>query len=105
MQTILITLDSEKMDNPDLDIRYLLPDRIDEYTEGAVTDNGYDYLDGDVMAIWLETEDAAGNVEKVIKLIESEEILENDLRKAAVVYISEEDCAELGQCQKVYPKD
>ena len=97
--------DSEKMDNPDLDIRYLLPDRIDEYTEGAVKDNGYDYLDNDVMAIWLETEDAAGNVEKVIKLIESEEILENDLRKAAVVYISEEDCAELGQCQKVYPKD
>lgn len=79
--------------------------RIDEYTEGAVRDNGYDYLDNDVMAIWLETEDAAGNVEKVIKLIESEEILENDLRKAAVVYISEEDCAELGQCQKVYPEN
>ena len=103
MQTILITLDSEKMDNPDLDIRYLLPDRIDEYTEGAITDNGYDYLDGDVMAIWLETEDAAGNVDKVISLIESEQILENDLTKAAAVYISEEDSAELDQCRKVYP--
>ena len=53
MQTIIITLDSEKMNNPDLDIRYLLPDRIDEYTEGAVRDNGYDYLDNDVMALWL----------------------------------------------------
>jgi len=42
MQTILITLDSARMDNPDLDIRYILPDRIDEYTDGAVTDNGYD---------------------------------------------------------------
>lgn len=105
MQTILITLDSEKMDNPDLDIRYLLPDRIDEYTEGAVRDNGYDYLDNDVMAIWMETEDVAGNVEKVIRLIESEEILENDLKKAAEVYISEEDCAELDQCKKVYPEN
>ncbi len=38
MQTILITLDSTRMDNPDLDIRYTLPDRIDEYTDGAVTD-------------------------------------------------------------------
>ncbi len=66
MQTIIITLDPEQMDNPDLDIRYLLPDRIDEYTEGAVTDNGYDYLDNDIMGIWMETEDAAGNVEKVI---------------------------------------
>jgi len=63
------------------------------------------YLDNDVMAIWLETEDAAENVEKVISLIESEEILENDLRKAAVVYISEEDSAELEQCKKVYPED
>lgn len=103
MQTIIITLDSTQMDNPDLDIRYLLPDRIDEYTGGAVRDNGYDYLDNDVMALWLETEDAAGNVENVISLIESEEILENDLTKAAVIYISEEDCAELEKCRKVYP--
>ena len=58
MQTILITLDSARMDNPDLDIRYILPDRIDEYTDGAVTDNGYDYLDNDIMALWSETEDA-----------------------------------------------
>ena len=32
---------------------------------------------------------------KVIELIESEVILENDLKKAAEVYIFEEDCAEL----------
>ncbi len=95
MQTIIITLDSDKMGNPDLDIRYVLPDRIDEYTDGVVTDNGYDYLDDDIMGIWLETYDAAGNVAKVIRLIESEEILENDLTKAAQVFISEEDCAEL----------
>ena len=58
-----------------------------------------------ILALWLETDDAAGNVGKVIDLIESEGILENDLTKAAVVYISEEDCAELKQCQKVYPEN
>jgi len=42
-------------------------------------------------------------VAKVIRLIESEEILENDLTKAAQVFISEEDCAGLSQCRKVYP--
>lgn len=103
MQTIIVTLNLDKMDNPDLDIRYVLPDRIDEYTEGEVTDNGYDYLDGDIMGLWLETNDAAGNVEKVIRLIESEEILGNDLSKAAQVFISEEACAELDQCRKVFP--
>ncbi len=103
MQTILIVLDSEKMDNPDLDIRYLLPDRIQEYTDGQIVDNGYDYLNSDEMGIWLDTDDAAQNVEKVIELIKSEQILDNDLSRVAEIYISEEDCATLDQCRKVYP--
>ena len=104
MQTIVITLDSRKMDNPDLDIRYILPDRIDEYTDGQITDNGFDYITGDIMGIWLETENASENVDKVISLIESEEILDNDLSRAAEVFISEEECAELEQCKRVYPE-
>ena len=103
MQTILIVLDSEKLDNPDLDIRYLLPDRIQEYTDGQIVDNGYDYLNSDEMGIWLDTDDAAQNVEKVIELIKSEQILDNDLSRVAEIYISEEDCATLDQCRKVYP--
>ena len=104
MQTIIITLDSGKMDNPDLDIRYILPDRIDEYTDGQITDNGFDYITGDIMGIWLETEDAAESVDKVISLIESEEILDNDLSRAAEIFISEEECAELEQCKRIYPE-
>ena len=104
MQTIIITLDSRKMDNPDLDIRYILPDMIDEYTDGQITDNGFDYITGDIMGIWLETENASENVDKVISLIESEEILDNDLSRAAEVFISEEECAELEQCKRVYPE-
>ncbi len=104
MQTIIITLDSRKMDNPDLDIRYILPDRIDEYTDGQITDNGFDYITGDIMGIWLETENASENVDKVISLIESEEILDNDLSRAVEVFISEEECAELEQCKRVYPE-
>ena len=101
MQTIIITLDSRKMDNPDLDIRYILPDRIDEYTDGQITDNGFDYITGDIMGIWLETENAYENVDKVISLIESDDILDNDLSRAAEVFISEEECAELEQCKRV----
>ena len=104
MQTIIITLDSRKMDNPDLDIRYILPDRIDEYTDGQITDNGFDYITGYIMGIWLETENASENVDKVISLIESEEILDNDLSRAAEIFISEEECAELEQCKRVYPE-
>lgn len=104
MQTIIITLDSRKMDNPDLDIRYILPDRIDEYTDGQITDNGFDYITGDIMGIWLDTENVSENFDKVVSLIESEEILDNDLSRAAEVFISEEECAELEQCKRVYPE-
>lgn len=35
METIIIKLDSKKLENPDLDMRYDLPDRIAEYTDNA----------------------------------------------------------------------
>ena len=35
MQTIIVVLNSQKMNNPDLDIRYILPDRIEEYTDNS----------------------------------------------------------------------
>ena len=58
MQTIIITLDPEKLDNPDLDLRYTLPEQLEQWTHGADTDTGYDYLDDQLLGIWLETESA-----------------------------------------------
>lgn len=40
MQTIIIVLNPKEMSNPDLDIRYALPDRIEELTDGKIKDNG-----------------------------------------------------------------
>ena len=45
----------------------------------------------------------AVNVEKVIQLITTEIILENDLSKVADIFISEDESAELECCCKVYP--
>ena len=56
METIIIVLDSKKMTNPDLDIRYTLPDRIEEYTNHQIRDNGYDYLSDTELGLWLETD-------------------------------------------------
>ena len=103
MQTIIIVLDSKKMSNPDLDIRYVLPDRIEEYSNGLIKDNGYDYLSNNELGLWLETDDAKNNVEKVIQLITTEIILENDLSKIADIFISEDESAELECCCKIYP--
>lgn len=103
MQTIVIVLDSTKMANPDLDIRYILPERIEEYTNNSIKDNGYDYLSDTELGLWLETDDSANNVKKIIQLIKTETFLENDLSNVADIFVSEEEGAEIEHCRKVYP--
>ena len=103
-QTIIIKLDSRKMKNPDLDIRYKLPDRIEEVTKGRIEDNGYDYLSNTILGIWLETDNAEEGVKEVIELLKKEEFLENDLSQTAEILISEKETAEPEECRKVYPE-
>ena len=38
MQTIIITLDPEKLDDPDLDLRYSLPEQLEQLTHGGFLD-------------------------------------------------------------------
>ncbi len=106
MAAIVISMDSRKMANPDLDIRYLLPDRIEEWSEGAVTDDGYDYVDedGHILAVWLDTENADDWWPKVVELLKTEQFMDNDLSQSALVLISEESGADISQCRQVWPK-
>jgi len=106
MQTIIVSMDSRKMENPDLDIRYLLPDRIEEWSRGAVNDDGYDYVDGEghILAVWLETEDAESWWPRVVELLKTERFCENDLSETALVLVSQEATAEMEQCHQVWPE-
>ena len=101
MQTIIIVLDSTKMNNPDLDICYSLPDRIESFTNGRVRDNGYDYLSGTEIGIWLETENAKENVDNILELLKTETFSDNELSKSAVVYISEDECADIENSERI----
>ncbi len=51
MARIVIRLDSQKLDNPDADIRYLLPRLLAERSGGAISDDGYDYVGPDSQLI------------------------------------------------------
>lgn len=104
METIIIVLDSKKMTNPDLDIRYTLPDRIEEYTNHQIRDNGYDYLSDTELGLWLETDHSTKNVEMIIQLIKKESFLDNDLSRIVDIYISEQECAEFEDCYQIFPK-
>lgn len=106
MPAIVISMDSRKMENPDLDIRYLLPDRIEEWSGGAVSDDGYDYMDeeGHILGVWLETENAESWWPKIVELLKTEKFCENDLSRSALVLISEESGAEFEKCRRVWPE-
>ncbi|MDE6091730.1 MAG: hypothetical protein K2G14_01380 [Ruminococcus sp.] len=103
MQTIIIKLDSRKLKNPDLDIRYTLPEHIEKYTNGKITDNGYDYITNTELGIWLETENSSETFSDVIEIMKKETFHDNDLCESAEVYISTKENAELNECKKVYP--
>lgn len=111
MQTMIIVLNPAKLDNPDLDLRYDIPDRIAEISNGAIQDNGYDYIDieggrkdAPLMGIWLETESAEENLPLIIKLFQEEKFKGNDLSQSAEIYISENETEDLENCTLVFPK-
>lgn len=107
MQTIVIVLDPEKLKNPDLDLRYRIPERIEEVSNGAVRDNGYDYIEceegGPLMGIWLETEADDRNWPLISKVFQEEKFLDNDLSLSAEIYISENEVEDIENCTLVFP--
>ena len=103
MQTIIIKLYPEKLENADLDLRYLVPDRIEEISNGLVQDNGYDYLENNALGLWLKTESATSTYPMIIKLFREEKIIKNDLSLSAEIYISEKDTDDLENCRLVFP--
>lgn len=110
MQTIIVLLNPGKLENPDLDIRYQIPDRIEEVSGGVIQDNGYDYMDapegqpGPLLGIWLKTESASENWPILLKLFKEEKFMGNDLSLSAEIFISENDTDDVENCTLVFPK-
>lgn len=110
MQTIIVLLDPGKLKNPDLDLCYCVPDRIEEVSGLAIQSNGYDFLDaeegqpGPLMGIWLKTENARESWPVISELFQSETFKENDLSASARIYISENDADDIENCSLVFPK-
>lgn len=103
MQTIIIKLDPAKLTNPDLDLIYRVPERIEAVSQGVIQDNGYDYLENQVIGLWLQTDSAEETYPLVVTILQEELFLENDLSTSAELYISGQENAELENCQRVFP--
>lgn len=102
MISITIKLFPERMDNPDLDIRYVLPDLIATRSGNAVKGKGYDYGEGDdiempplLLFLGAEREEY---LRYVMDVVTGDEVLGNNLVLAAEVYVELE-----GQSTRVFP--
>lgn len=110
MQTIIVTFNPGNLENPDMDLCYCVPDRIEEVSDGTIQSNGYDFINtekgqhGPLMGIWLQTENSSENWPIIIKLLQDEKFKENDLSMAAQIYISENDTDDIEHCVLVFPK-
>lgn len=86
MPLVLIRLDPRHMVNPDADLRYIVPDRLAEVSNGLLVDSGYDYEETtNAMLIYLFTANLEAALSFVIEVLENEIICENRLADSAKV--------------------
>ncbi len=99
MASIVIKLYPEKLANPDLDLRYVLPDLIAEKSGNFIRDDGYDYGAKTLaMLVYLTTEDLEKALPIVLNIIENEVVMGNSLKDAVIVGAGDLDNYEI-----VYP--
>jgi hypothetical protein len=104
MPSMVIRLDPEKLAQPDLDLRYEIPDLLAQRSGGLILDDGYDYEpQGNAMQIYLRTTDLDSAVPQVVKFLETERLHGNHLAAAAQVGISEAEAAAATEFRVVYP--
>jgi hypothetical protein len=99
MHTIVLRLDSRQLDNPDVDIRYQLPDLLAERSGGVISDDGYDYV-GAYMVLYLRSSDIEQSLAWVLNVVNNDRVLDNDLQRGVVVAVKRE-----GSYQVVYPQN
>jgi hypothetical protein len=96
MHTIVLRLDPTRLENPDSDIRYLLPDLIVKASRGLVTDDGYDYVgEQPLLLLYLQTTEIETSIECVIDTIDNARVFNNDLRHAIIVAVEKPDRHDL----------
>lgn len=100
MHSLALRLDPQRLANPDLDIRYVLPDLLAERSGGVIQDDGYDYAGGrpPYLVLFLKATDLESATALIRDVIENKRILDNDLRAAVAVAIGRGDGYEV-----IYP--
>jgi hypothetical protein len=104
MATIILKLHPEHLENPDADLRYIVPDILAERSEGVIWDSNisaFDYLEGtNEMVLYLEVMDVARASQVILETLAGERIMGNDLLPGCTVAIERADGYEV-----IFPPD
>jgi hypothetical protein len=100
MDRIVIRLDPQQLDNPDTDMRYVLSDLLSERSDGLIEDDGYDYVGNEpLLMLFFKTSQLEPALTCVVDVVENVRVLDNDLRRGAVVAVERD-----GNHEVVYPR-
>jgi len=86
--SIAIKLDPSTMANPDLDIRYKLPELLTQVTSGRVQDDGYDYLDDGTLVVFLSADDPEAEISGIVEALRTQEVCGNAVLECSVIGVS-----------------
>ena len=105
--TVVIRIAPAALADPDADLRYRVPDLLEARTGKLLRDDGYDYESGtDAMLIFMRTQALPAAIEAVTRfLMDSAELLGQDLRPGAQAGTAEADPAEARECVLFYPPE
>lgn len=98
-ETIATGIDPQRLDNPDADIRYKLPDILVEQSAGLIVDDGYDYVGSQpLLVMFLKCTDLQKAISCVLHVIQHVRPFGNDLRPATTIAILRD-----GECKVIFP--
>lgn len=84
MSEIVIELDPARLEHPDLDIRYDLPDLIEAASAGNVASQGYDFDEDERLHVYLEAQDLVAALSVIGQVLGSSLLGDNDLSECRV---------------------
>jgi hypothetical protein len=90
MPEIAIRLDPAELANPDLDLRYALPDALMERAPELLLSNGYDYDPFDCIIVFLLTERPDEALAFILPALAELELLGNRFVAGVTVAVAEE---------------
>lgn len=109
MPTIVIRIDPRLLEDPDLDLRYEIPDLLVARTGGALSDQGYDYeIEGEItgheaMQIYLGSASPESVLPVIVEVLGNARLHGNDLLAAATIGVSDEPPDRADSFRVVHP--